>query len=145
MWHMTYDTWHVTCDTWCGVNILSKFHLASTEGLGGLMLWRLGGKGWITKLPNKWINDEGVYRTVPTTLGLLKIVSETQLGTNIWIFEYILTNIFIHLNIYWFFQRGIYSDIHLWSIYTNKYIWIFICPISLIVNELKFSLLPKNV
>ena len=30
-WHWTYDRWHVTHDTWCGVNILSKFQLSSSN------------------------------------------------------------------------------------------------------------------
>ena len=54
-WHMTCDMWHVTCDTWhmtCymfgGVNILSKFQLPSSYCLLFMILWRSGGKGWLT-------------------------------------------------------------------------------------------------
>ena len=36
-----------------------------------------------------------------------------QCGPNIGIFEYIYTNKFIRLNIWGFFPRQIYSDIHL--------------------------------
>ena len=66
-WHMTRDTWHLTSDNWRGVNILSKFQLPSSYGLGVLMFWRFGGKGRVTRL----MNDKGVYRTAPTTPGLL--------------------------------------------------------------------------
>ena len=41
------DMWHLTCDMWWGVNILSKFELSSSHGLGVIMLWRFGGKGWL--------------------------------------------------------------------------------------------------
>ena len=33
-WHMACDMWHMSCDTWWGVNILSKFQLSSSYGLG---------------------------------------------------------------------------------------------------------------
>ena len=66
---MTPDTWHLTCDTWWGVNILSKFQLPSSFGLGGEVIWRSGGKGSL----NQSMNDEAVYRTAPATPGLLNI------------------------------------------------------------------------
>ena len=49
-WHVTCDTWHVTCDMWhvVGVNNLSKFQLPSSYGLGWKVIWRSGGKGWVT-------------------------------------------------------------------------------------------------
>ena len=34
-WHVTHDTWHVTCERWEQVNLLSKFQLPSSYGLGG--------------------------------------------------------------------------------------------------------------
>ena len=47
-WHVTPETWHVTCDTWWGVNILSKFQLPSSNGLGSMMSWKLGKKDhWV--------------------------------------------------------------------------------------------------
>ena len=60
------------------------------------------------------------------------------------IFEYINTNIFIHPNIHKLYPRRIYLDIHLWSIYDDEYILIFIRPISMIANVFEFSLFPKN-
>ena len=39
MWQVTGDTWHVTHDTGCGVNILSKFQLSSSDGLGITVYW----------------------------------------------------------------------------------------------------------
>ena len=47
MWHMTRDTWHghMTCDTWWGVNILSKFQLPSSYGLGKTVFWKYFHKG----------------------------------------------------------------------------------------------------
>ena len=66
---MTDNKWHVTHDTWCRVNILSKFQLSSSNGLGDMMLWIYGGKGSLTQ----WIiNDVSVCRTALATLGLLK-------------------------------------------------------------------------
>ena len=60
-----------------GVNILSKFQLSSSNGLGFMMLWISGGKGslthWINELIKELINDEAVCRTAPATPGLLKI------------------------------------------------------------------------
>ena len=66
-WQVTHDRWHVTHDTWCGVTILSKFQLSSSNGLGVMMCWRSGGKGSLTQL----INHEAVCRAAPATLGLL--------------------------------------------------------------------------
>ena len=54
-WHLTRDTWHLTCDTWWGVNILSKFQLPSSFGLGGKGIWRSGGKGSLTWSISEWI------------------------------------------------------------------------------------------
>ena len=42
-WHLTFDTWHLTCDTWWGVNILSKFQLPNSSGLGSIVSWMEGG------------------------------------------------------------------------------------------------------
>ena len=50
MWHVTCDTWHVPCDTWWGVNILSKFQLSSSYGLGKTVYWRYFHKGWLNHL-----------------------------------------------------------------------------------------------
>ena len=56
MWHKTDDMWHligdtrqVTRDTWYGVNILSKFQLSSSSGLGVKMFWRFGGKALVNE------------------------------------------------------------------------------------------------
>ena len=72
MWHVTHDTWHMTCDMFRGVNILSKFQLPSSYRLWFMIIWRSGGKGWLTELLNYWMNHEAVYRTAPATPGLLK-------------------------------------------------------------------------
>ena len=53
MWHVTRDMWHVTHDMFGGVNILSKFQLPSSYCLWFMLLWRSGGKGWLTH----WINQ----------------------------------------------------------------------------------------
>ena len=56
IWHLTPETWHMTHDMWqwWGVNILSKFQLSSSHGLGVMIFWRFGGKGslneWMTKV-----------------------------------------------------------------------------------------------
>ena len=78
---MTRDMRHVT---WWEVNILSKFQLCSSYGLGVMMFCRFGGKGQVTEL----INYEGVCGTAPATPGLLitlknryKIVGQVVLCT----------------------------------------------------------------
>ena len=72
-WHVIRDIWHVTRDMFGGVNILSKFQLPSSYRLWFMILWRSGGKGWITELINEWMNDKAVYRKAPATPGLLNI------------------------------------------------------------------------
>ena len=57
MWRVTCDMWHVTHDTW--------------HHLWFMILWRSGGKGWLTQSMNEWISDEAVYRTATATPGLL--------------------------------------------------------------------------
>ena len=74
-WHMTHNTWHMTHDIWHmvgGVNILSKFQLSSSNGLGFMMLWISWGKGLI----NQSISHGGVCRTAPATPGLLNRARE---------------------------------------------------------------------
>ena len=69
-----------------------------------------------------------------------------QCGMNIRIFEYISIYLdkYIHSSEYsLFFPKQIYLDIHLWSVYTNKYIQIFIRPISIIANIFEFSAFPN--
>ena len=69
-----------------------------------------------------------------------------QSWANNLIFKYIRifwTNIFIRKNNCWFFLEQIYSDIHSWSLYHAKYIWIFICPISMVTNIYRYSFVQK--
>ena len=72
-WHMTSDTWHVTCDECWGLNILSKFQLPSSYGLGETEFWRYFNER-ITEWLNQWISDKGVCRSAPATPGMLKIL-----------------------------------------------------------------------
>ena len=69
---MTPDMWHETHGG--GVNILSKCQFPSSNVLGFMISWRLGGKGWM----NEWMNDlminKGYCRTAPGTPGLLIMV-----------------------------------------------------------------------
>ena len=75
-WHVTRDMWRVTRDKWhvsrLGGWFLSKFQLPSSYCLWFMILWRSGGKGWVTEWINEWINDKAVYRTAPATPVLLK-------------------------------------------------------------------------
>ena len=64
--------WQVTHDMFGGVNILSKFQLPSSYRLWFMILWRSGGKGWLSQSVSQLMNDEAVYRTAPATPGLLK-------------------------------------------------------------------------
>ena len=64
------------------------------------------------------------------------------------IFEYIIifwTNIFICKDICWFFLWRIYSDIHSWCFHHATYIWIFICPISMVTNIFRYSFVQKRI
>ena len=74
MWHLTLDTWHVTRDKWHllryaqGVmNIVSKFQVPSSYGLGVKVSWRFWTKGSLNEL----ISDGGDCRTASATPGLL--------------------------------------------------------------------------
>ena len=53
------------------MNILSKFQLSSSSGLGLTVLWIYFHKPSANQLINELINDEAVYRTAPATPGLL--------------------------------------------------------------------------
>ena len=61
-WHVADDTWQVTGDTWCGVTLLSKLKLSSSNSIGVMMFWRSGGNGSRT-----------VCRTAPAPPGLVNI------------------------------------------------------------------------
>ena len=52
MWHPTHDMWHATCDMWhvLGGEHSLKFQLPSSYCLWFMILWRSGGKGWLTYL-----------------------------------------------------------------------------------------------
>ena len=60
---MIHETWNV------GDGGSLKFQLPSCYGLGVKVFWRYYHKGWI----RDWLNDKGVCRTAPVTLGLLKV------------------------------------------------------------------------
>ena len=70
---VTHDAWHLTQDRWhmVRVNILSKFQLPSSYGLGWTVSWRFWTKGWLNDWMNQWMNDKGIYRTAPATPGML--------------------------------------------------------------------------
>ena len=72
---------------------------------------------------------------------MLTISKPVQCGTNICIFKYIQIYLdeYIHLSKY----SLIFSKAKI-LIYTDKYIQIFIHPISMIVNIFDLSLFPKN-
>ena len=47
MWQVTHDTWHMTPDAWLVVNVVSKFQVSNSNGLGVIVFWRLGVKEWL--------------------------------------------------------------------------------------------------
>ena len=49
------------------MNIISKFQLSSSSGLGLTVFWIYFHKPWLSQ----WVNHEAVYRTAPATPGLL--------------------------------------------------------------------------
>ena len=73
MWHMTYDTWHETHETWhvtgCGEWTFSQNFSSLAITICDL-LWRFGGKGWLTES----VNYKGVCRTAPAIAGLFNII-----------------------------------------------------------------------
>ena len=77
---MTPDMWLVTCDTWHvgGMNILSKFQLPSSYCFWFMILWRYGGKGWLTD----WINDEAVHTPGLLTSWTAEKKNEKKEGIN---------------------------------------------------------------
>ena len=58
----------MTNDQCCGVNLSQNVN-SSSNGLGVMMFWRLGGKGWL----NQSMSAEGVCITALATLGLVNI------------------------------------------------------------------------
>ena len=61
--------WHVT--HLCGVDILSKLQLSTSNGLGVMMFWRSGGKGSLSDSVKESTNQKAVWRTNPATPGML--------------------------------------------------------------------------
>ena len=53
IWHQLPDTWHVTHDTGQVVKIVSKVQVPSSDGLGFMLFWSFGGKGWLSD----WITE----------------------------------------------------------------------------------------
>ena len=64
-WRVTHNTSHVTHDMLWEVNIVPKFKLSSSDGLGVIMFRRLGGKGWLTDWTN--YGFEGLSRRATAT------------------------------------------------------------------------------
>ena len=69
-WYVTCETGYVTCDMWWGVNILSKCQLPSFNGLGFIMFWRLGGKGWSNYWQRCFKNSPGYNMSVNYDISL---------------------------------------------------------------------------
>ena len=68
MWTVTHDMWHVTCLG--GLTFSQNFR---SLALTVCDLWYYEDLEEKADLMNWFINDEAVYRTAPTTLGLLNI------------------------------------------------------------------------
>ena len=62
---MTHDTWHLTCDMWWDMNILSKYQLPSSYGLGVMLFWRFEAEGWLTDWLNQWMTGWASLITDP--------------------------------------------------------------------------------
>ena len=73
MWHMKGDIRLVTHDTCQVVNIVRKFQVPSSNGLGLIVYWRLEEKDeLLDHLINQLINYGGVCKAAPATPVLLK-------------------------------------------------------------------------
>ena len=53
---MTHDFSYDTPDTWQVVKIVLTLSVSKSNGLGVKVLWRFGGKGWLTESIN-WLID----------------------------------------------------------------------------------------
>ena len=90
MWHMTHDTWHVTGDKWEEVNLLSKFLLLSSYGLGApeLDMWHLKCNTWhLTPdtwhlTPDTWHLTPDIWHVSGYPQGVVNIVSKFQLPSS---------------------------------------------------------------
>ena len=67
-WHVTHDTWQVSHNTQKVVNIVSKFQLPSSYGLGVKVFWRYFHKRSLTHWLTDSVYHEGVFRTAPDLL-----------------------------------------------------------------------------
>ena len=78
MWHMTHDMWHVTRDMW-HVTLGGRWTFPRNFSSLALTAWEwkfvedIFTKDHWLKLINELMNEEGVCRTAPATLGLLMI------------------------------------------------------------------------
>ena len=75
MWDVARHMWHGKCDTQGVANIVSKFQVTSSNGLGILMSWRFGKKK-ISYIINQWLNYKGVWTTAPASPGLFKSLTD---------------------------------------------------------------------
>ena len=71
MWNMTHDTWHITCDRVGEVNLLSKFQLPSSYGLGVKVnltpdTWHLTPDTWHLT-PDNWHLKPETWHLTPDT------------------------------------------------------------------------------
>ena len=129
MWHVTCDRWHVTLDTWCGVNILSKYQLSSSNGLEAMMFWISEGKGWLTHS----LNDEAVCRRAPATPGLLNNI----MSTNIFYlpcFVHQFKTIFFLFNLHDFEIKNLTRTTCIVSILKTFFIFVLLTPQKIYLN-----------
>ena len=90
------------------VNTLSKFQLPSSNCLWFMMLWRFGGKGWLTHS----LNHKAVCRTAPATPGLLTF-SALCLGDTYYLLNFDLFLFWVKSNLWRLFLTGLMWN-YLW-------------------------------
>ena len=56
-WHVTHGTWQVTSDTQGVVNIVSKFQLPNSNGLGFTESWKYFHKPWLNYSINLFVTE----------------------------------------------------------------------------------------
>ena len=76
MWHLTHDTWHVSRDIWhMTSDSWGRWNFSQNFSSLALTVWESSfdedilTQSWLTE----WMSYKGVYRTAPTTSGLLKL------------------------------------------------------------------------
>ena len=136
MWHEKRDMWHGTHNRWGEVNLLLKFQLPSSFGLGMKVYRRFGGKGLLSLLMNESLSTSEFFILIGihlchVVIGSILITiylwetSLIRLETNFILYQLKLSlcsyqhqhHLFFTLQlIYWHFVEGLWILLS-WNLY----------------------------